>query len=167
ARHYLNIGIETAGFSDDLGTQNSLILSPAIIHDFLLPEYARLFSLYKEKNVIINFHSCGHIEPLIDMFIGLGVDVLNPVQSTANDLRSVAAKVRNRLAVQGAISTDLIMQGTKEGIRSEVKRAISLLGEDGGYFCSPDQYMPFPETQMEIFNEAVYEFGSYENIERT
>lgn len=161
SKHYLNAGIETAGFSDDLGTQNSLILSPDIINEFLLPEYRRLFRIYKEKSVIINFHSCGHIEPLIDMFIELGTDILNPVQSTANDLASISGRVYKKIAVQGAVSTNLIMNGTEDAIRSEVKKVIELLGKDGGYFCSPDQYLPFPETQLKIFNEAVREFGSY------
>jgi hypothetical protein len=28
--------------------------------------------------VLINFHSCGHIMPLLDTFMALGVDILNP-----------------------------------------------------------------------------------------
>ncbi|MGI5854985.1 MAG: hypothetical protein ACOX64_00845 [Candidatus Merdivicinus sp.] len=38
AAHYLQCGIELAEFGDDLGTQNSLLLSPNIIREFLVPE---------------------------------------------------------------------------------------------------------------------------------
>lgn len=73
ARHYLSLGVEMVTMSDDLGTQHGLLLSPTLIHDFLLPEYKRLFDLYKSKGVLVNFHSCGYIEPILDVFMDLGV----------------------------------------------------------------------------------------------
>ena len=53
ARHYLRLGVELVGLSDDLGTQCGLLLSPALISDFLEPEYRRLFALYRPRGVLI------------------------------------------------------------------------------------------------------------------
>ncbi len=63
ARHYAAVGVEMVTMTDDLGTQRGLLLSPQIIEEFLVPEYARLFAFYKERGVLVNFHSCGHILP--------------------------------------------------------------------------------------------------------
>jgi Uroporphyrinogen-III decarboxylase len=161
ASHYIKAGIEMACLGDDLGTQQSLILSPKIIEEFLIPEYRRLFNFYKEKNVLIGFHSCGHIEPLLETFIELGVDVLNPVQASANNLESIGRIVHGRMALQGGISTSVIMDGPIEIIRQEIKRTIDILGKDGGYFCSPDQYIPFPQEHVDAFYRAVEQFGVY------
>jgi uroporphyrinogen decarboxylase len=150
-----------AGLSDDLGTQSSLILSPDIINEFLVPEYERLFSFYKERNILINFHSCGHIEPLLELFMDLGVDVLNPLQATANNLLNVRKVTQGRMALQGGISTAVIMQGPVDRIKDEVRYVINLLGKEGGYFCCPDQGMPFPQENINAVYQALDEYGRY------
>jgi uroporphyrinogen decarboxylase len=165
ARHYLNLGVEMVGMSDDLGTQCGLLLSPEMIRSFLLPEYERLFSVYKQRNVLVSFHSCGHIEPVLDVFMDLGVDILNPVQSTANNLESVRRKTAGRMTLQGGISSGLIATGPIPAIRGEVYRRIWQLGRNGGYFCGPDQGMPWPEAHIQALREAIEEFGCYPILE--
>lgn len=161
ARHYEKAGVEMVELGDDLGTQHSLIISPEIMKEFLVPQYRRLFDFYRERNILIGFHSCGHVEPVLEMFIDLGVDVLNPMQATANNLENVIRKTHGKMAISGGISTGLIMDGPVDNIRAEVKRAIGILGKDGGYFCSPDQGMPFPAQHLEALHRAVEEFGWY------
>ena len=161
AKHYLIAGVEMVSLSDDLGTQCGLLLSPELIHDFLLPEYERLFALYKPRQVLVNFHSCGHIEPVLDVFMGLGVDILNPVQATANDLALVRRKTAGHMALQGGISSGLIASGPPSAIREEVRHRIGELGRNGGYFCAPDQGMPWPEAHIQAVYDAVREFGVY------
>jgi uroporphyrinogen decarboxylase len=161
AAHYVSLGIEVAYLGDDLGTQNSLIVSPTVIADFLVPEYKRLFEFYNAHNVLINFHSCGHIEPVLDTLMALGVDILNPIQVTANDLAAIRRKTQGRMALAGGISTKVLMEGPVGKIRDEVRETIQLLGSQGGYFCSPDQWLPFPPAHYEAFQKAVAEYGSY------
>lgn len=161
AKHYIKLGIEIAHLGDDLGTQSSLILSPQIIQEFLYPEYKRLFDFYGERNVLINFHSCGHIEPLLEFFIDLGVNILNPVQATANDLGKVRSVTQGRMALCGGISSSLLMSGPVSKIKEEVREKINQLGKTGGYFCVPDQSMPYPTEYMKAYQDALQEFGRY------
>jgi uroporphyrinogen decarboxylase len=161
ARHYIDVGVEMVCMSDDLGTQCGLILSPSLINDFLVPEYQRLFALYKPEGVLVNFHSCGHIEPVLNVFISLGVDILNPVQATANDLEVVRRRTAGHMALQGGISSGLIASGPIAAIREQVRRRLWQLGRDGGYFCGPDQGMPWPKAHIQALRDAVAEFGQY------
>mgnify|MGYP000116727414 CR=1 FL=1 len=39
--------------------------------------------------------------------------------------------------------------------------AAELLGREGGYFCSPDQGMPFPEEHIAALREEVESYGVY------
>lgn len=161
ARHYLAVGIEVAGCGDDLGTQAGPLLSPRLIAEFFVPEYRRLFGLYREHGVIISFHSCGHIEPLLPTFLDLGIDVLNPIQASANNLARLREATAGRMALQGGVSSGLVVSGPAEAIRAEVRRALWLLGRDGGYFCGPDQGMPWPAEHMAALSDALDEFGRY------
>jgi len=161
ARHYVAVGVEMVGMGDDLGTQKGLLLSPAIIHEFLVPEYRRLFDFYSERGVLVNFHSCGHITPILEMFIDLGVDVLNPVQATANDLDEVRRLTQGRVALQGGVRSATIVDGPVKAIRDEVARRLWQLGREGGYFCGPDQGMPWPAEHIQALHDAVDVLGRY------
>jgi uroporphyrinogen decarboxylase len=161
ARHYIAAGVEMASLSDDLGTQNRLLLSRQTIEELLVPEYRRLFDLYRRHGVLIRFHSCGHIEPLIDLFIELGVDILNPVQASANDLRAVRERTAGRMALHGGVPSALLMKGPADAIRAEARRCMRALGAEGGYFCAPDQGMPWPEAHFQALKETVENEGRY------
>ncbi len=161
AGHYAKCGIEAARTGGDLGTQVGLLVSPGIMEEFLVPEWRRLIAFYKEREAIITRHCCGHVEPILEMFIDLGIDVLNPIQATANNLEKVREVTGGRLALAGGVSTKLIMEGPPERIRAETRRCMWLLGREGGYFCSPDQGMPFPEGHLEALRETVREHGAY------
>jgi uroporphyrinogen decarboxylase len=165
ARHYLAVGVEIVGMGDDLGTQSRLLLSPKILETFLIPEYKRLFELYKRHGVLISFHSCGHIQPLLSMFIDLGVDILNPVQASANDLNGLRAATKGKMALMGGVSSATIVSGPPEAIREEVAQRMWQLGRDGGYFCSPDQGMPWPDAHIQALQDAVEELGRYPLVE--
>jgi uroporphyrinogen decarboxylase len=91
AQHYIKLGVEMISCTDDLGTQSGPLLGPGIVHEFLVPEYRRLFSLYRQHGVLINFHCCGQLDTVLAPLMDLGVNILNPVQATANDLDKVRA----------------------------------------------------------------------------
>jgi uroporphyrinogen decarboxylase len=161
ARHYAAAGIELAATGDDLGGQSGLLFSRELLEEFFVPEYRRLFGFYKTRGVIINHHTCGHIEPVLDVFMDLGVDILNPIQATANNLAVVRKATQGRMALAGGISTGMVMDGPVERIRIETRRCMWLLGREGGYFCGPDQGMPFPEAHIAALRQTVEEYGTY------
>lgn len=161
ARHYLKLGVTSVGYSDDLGTQVGPLFGLNIFEEFFRPEYERFYSLYKSHGVIVGTHSCGRVDKFIDAWIGLGLDILNPVQATANDLDLVRSRTQGRIALHGGVSNVTITSGPIEAIRREVKQRLWQLGRAGGYFCSADQHMPWPREHWEALAEAVEEFGAY------
>jgi uroporphyrinogen decarboxylase len=161
AEHYVRLGVEFAQLGDDLGAQRGPLLGPRIVDQFLVPEYERLFRFYRERGVLIGFHSCGAVESAIETFVRLGVDVLNPVQATANDLDGIRSRTQGRMALRGGVSSATIMDGPVERIAAEVRERIWQLGRDGGYFCCQDQDLPFPEPHIDALHQAVEEYGQY------
>ncbi len=161
ARHYVKAGVEFANLGDDLGTQNALLLSPEIIAGFLVPEYRRLFQFYQAHGVLINFHSCGHILPIIDIFADLGVDVLNPIQTTANDVDELRRVTQGRMALMGGVNSAVIASGPIDAIRRETRTRLWQLGRNGGYFCRQDQRMPWPVEHYQAYQQTLEQFGNY------
>jgi uroporphyrinogen decarboxylase len=160
-KHYFKLGIEAAFLGDDLGCQNGPLINPAYVAQYMAPEYKRLMSVYTEHNILMEFHSCGSIAAFLDLFIDLKLDVINPVQATANDLEAIRRATMGKLALHGAVSSGLVFKGPPEKIKEAVRNTIHQLGQNGGYFCSPDQGMPYPKAHLDAFQEAVSEYGQY------
>ena len=161
AGHYLKLGIELANCGDDLGTQLGPLLGPEIFGEFLRPQYRRLFDLYKSRGVIINFHSCGKIDTVVEPLMDLGVHILNPVQATANDLDQLRARTQGRMCLSGGVSSATVHRGPVAAIEAEARQRMWQLGRQGGYFCGADQGLPFPKEHTDALSRAVEKYGQY------
>lgn len=88
---------------DDVGMQQSLMMSEEMYVTWLKLRLKRVIDAAKalNPNIIVFYHSCGYVEPLIPHLIEAGIDVLTPsslsawilerfLKSTATRLRSTA-----------------------------------------------------------------------------
>lgn len=159
---YIDLGVDGVSFSEDLGTQRALMVSPQVFREFLKPEYARIFAPVKAAGKLINFHSCGCVQDIVEDLIEVGVDILNPVQARANDLALMKQKAHGRIALMGGIDTQhVLMLGTPDGVEAEVKRVLAILAPGGGCIIGPDQGMPFPRENIEALWRAAERWGRY------
>jgi len=159
---YLEMGVDAVGFSEDLGSQKALMMSPALFREFLLPEYKFAFENVLKEKKIINFHSCGCVSEIAGDLADIGVTILNPIQARANDLYKVKQAVSGKMALQGGIDTHMILKGTPDDVRAEVIRVMEIFKPGGGYICGPDQHFPeFPEDNMQMLWKTAAEFGMY------
>jgi uroporphyrinogen decarboxylase len=159
---YIDLGVDGVGFSEDLGTQRALMISPELFREFIKPEYARVFAPVKAAGKLVNFHSCGCVQDIVEDLIEVGVDILNPVQARANDLSLVKEKARGKLGLMGGIDTQhALMLGTPAEVEAEVKRVLGILAPGGGYIIGPDQGMPFPPENIEALWRAAEKWGWY------
>ena len=159
---YLEMGVDAVSFSEDLGTQKALMMSPAHFREFFIPEYKYAFeNVFKEKKMI-NFHSCGCVTEIARDLAEIGVTVLNPIQARANDLHRIKKNVYGRTALEGGIDTHLIMTGTPNDVKEEVIRVMEILKHGGGYICGPDQYFPdMPDENIQMLWKIAGDVGKY------
>jgi len=159
--------IEIAQLSDDFGTQNNLMISPALFSEFFKPRYKHLIDFIRDRtNAKVLFHSDGAVFDLIDDFIDMGVDVLNPLQPTAAgmDPARIKSDYGKRLAFHGAIDNQqLLPHGSVEEVQETVRRVIDALAPRGGYILAaahiiePDVHV---ENILTVFDTA-REYGTY------
>lgn len=159
---YLALGVDGIGFSEDLGSQRALMISPSLFREFLLPEYGFIFENVIKEKKIINFHSCGCVDAIAGDLASIGITVLNPVQARANDLNRLKALVSSKMALNGGIDTHLLMTGTREQVCTETRRVLDILKPGGGYICGPDQYLPnMPQENLDAMWSTARSYGRY------
>jgi uroporphyrinogen decarboxylase len=126
---------------DDLGTQDRLLMSPQMYRSLLKPIHADYIQFIKERTrAKVFFHTDGDVFDLVEDFIEIGVDVLNPIQTSAGRMSNLAELKRRaagRLVLCGAIDTHRVLPtGTPEDVRAEVRRVMDVLSPGGGYMLS-------------------------------
>ena len=72
--------------TDDLGTQDTGILSPAVYEEMIFPYLRELMGKIKASGKKVLMHSCGAVSAFVPYLIEAGVDALNPVQVSAGGM---------------------------------------------------------------------------------
>jgi len=160
--------IDMIKIGDDLGSQERLLISPRMYRNMLKPLHADLITFIKKRtSAKVFFHTDGDVFDLIEDFIEIGVDVLNPIQTSAGkmaNLKDLKERYGDRLVFCGAVDTQHVLPyGTPEEVRAEVRRVISILGEVGGYMLSSVHTImqEVPPENILAMVDAVEEFGYY------
>ena len=160
--------IDMIKIGDDLGMQNSLLMSPKMYRDIVKPFHTDYISFIKSHTKArVFFHTDGDVFPLIPDFIEMGVDILNPIQTSAgkmSDLHELKKQFGRDIIFCGAIDTHRVLPfGSPDEVRAEVKRVIEILGADGGYMlASVHTIMPdVPPENILAMVDATVKFGSY------
>jgi uroporphyrinogen decarboxylase len=166
----LGDNVDMIKIGDDLGTQESLLMSPDMYREILKPVHADFIQFIKERTKAkIFFHTDGDVVPLIDDFIEMGIDILNPIQTSAGkmaDLANLKKRFGKNIIFCGGIDTHRILPaGTTIEVRDEVKRVMELLGEGGGYMIASVHTImnDVPAENVLAMVDAVEEFGRYPN----
>ena len=164
----LGDNVDIIKIGDDLGTQESLLMSPKMYREILKPIHADYIAFIKKRTKAkVFFHTDGDVFPLIEDFIEMGVDILNPIQTSAgkmSDLAGLKKQFGKNIVFCGGIDTQRILPtGTPAEVRQEVHRVINILGPGGGYMVSSVHTVmnDVPPENVLALVDAVEEFGQY------
>jgi uroporphyrinogen decarboxylase len=164
----LGDNVDIIKIGDDLGIQKGLMISPKMYRDLVKPVHADFIDFIKSRtHAKVMFHSCGDVAPLIDDFIEIGVDILNPVQTSTgsiSDLPALKKQYGKNIVFCGAIDTHRILPyGSAADVRAEVKRVMQILGPGGGYLLGAVHTLmnDVPPENVLAMVDAVEEFGHY------
>jgi uroporphyrinogen decarboxylase len=160
--------VDIVKFADDLGSQQSLLLSPDSYRRIVKPRQAALYAYVKEKyHKKILLHSCGSIRPVIGDLIEIGVDALNPVQLSAKDMEPEKLKAefgKNITFWGGGIDTQSVLnRAGPEEVKRQVKKNLGIFKPGGGYvFAQVHNIMPdVPLENILAMYEAYRENAAY------
>ena len=155
--------IDIIGSGGDLGTQRGMMLSPDLWRNHIKSYSEQLIRPFKDMGLKTFYHSCGSIVPVIEDFIEMGLDILDPIQPKAAEMEPEFLKnsFGTRLTFHGGVDEqELLPFGTAAEVRSEVERLIDILGKDGGYIvCAAHAIQPdTPVENILAMYEAVKQY---------
>ncbi len=163
---YIKEGVDMLWLGDDVGMQNSMLMSPEMWRKYLKPRMKKLIFEFKKQNpnIIIAYHSCGYIIPIIEELIEIGLDVLNPIQPLAMDPAMVKDKFGDRLSFWGSICIQKTLpKGSRQDIFDEVKLRMDTIGKGGGLLIGPAHNVQADTSIENILSlfDAVKKYGNY------
>jgi uroporphyrinogen decarboxylase len=164
----ISMGVDGIWLGDDFGTQQGMIMSPAMWRRLVKESYRRVYGAFKRANpnIVIMQHCDGAVAPILGDWIEVGLEVFNPVQPNVpgHDAAELKRKFGCVLSFWGAIDQQhLLPFGTPAQIEADVREKMRVLGEGGGYMVSPAHIIQedTPLENVEAMIEAVQKHGSY------
>ena len=147
--------------ADDLGMQTGPQISPRMFREVFVPRYKELFSAVKRfSGAKLFMHCCGSIYRLLPDLIDAGVDITNPVQTSAAEMEPKRLKAEFGKDIVfwggGCDNQTVLSHGTVEDVRREVTEKMEILAPGGGFvFSQVHNIVPEtpPENVLAMFDE--------------
>ncbi|HUW18788.1 MAG TPA: uroporphyrinogen decarboxylase family protein [Sedimentisphaerales bacterium] len=161
--------IDIVMIGDDLAGQHGPLFAPKFYRQIVKPRQKKLVrhikSLTKAK---IWYHTCGSCVEYIPDLIDNGVDILNPIQISAErmDPRELKERFGQEMVFWGgAIDTQHVLPfAGPDEVREHVRKNIEIFKPGGGYIFNNVHNIQAgvpPENIVALF-DAAYEYGFYD-----
>ena len=161
-RNAMEAGADGCGFSDDWGGQHAMLVSPAFWREFFKPRYKRMFDVVKSYGGYVHFHTDGYIVDILEDFIEIGVDILNPQHNVMGNAL-VAERIAGRVCVRSDLDCQHILpHGTPAEVEQHVKETIALFGNyNGGLILHGEIEPDTPFENIKAMYTAYEKYSTY------
>jgi len=152
--------------ADDSGTQRGEFIRPELWAEMIKPHYRKLCDwIHQHTEWKTFFHCCGSVYNLLPHFIDAGIDILNPVQTSAANMDP--ARLKQEFGKQlvfwgGGCDTQRVLNsGTPDEIRQHVKDRLAIFKPGSGYVFNQVHNIQanVPPENVIALLDAAYEFG--------
>ncbi len=159
-------GIDFMWIGEDLGTQNSPLISMDTFQKHIKPRHKPFFDLARHYNLPVMIHTCGSSSWAYDEYIAMGLAAADTLQPEARDMSPEYLKRRfgDRLAFHGCISTGgPVAFGTVQETIEYCRRTLEIMMPGGGYCFAPTHALQdnsLTENVVAMY-ETAKECGAY------
>ena len=160
--------VDILSIAHDLGDNRGVTIGAELWRDIYKDAYSKLFRGWRKiTDMKVNLHSCGSIDAILGDLIECGVEVINPVQTSAKNMSPESLKARFGKDVVfwgGAYDAQLIPVESSYGeVYNTVYRNIKLLGEGGNYIFSGVHNLPatLPAHHLRAMIDAYRDARNY------
>lgn len=125
----IDLGVDMIHISDDWGSQNDLLFSPALWRRLIFPNMKRVIDHVHARGVFASLHSDGCVMKVADGIAELGLDLVHPWQENAGmSLDVYREKYADRFALLGGICVQsAIGVMPREKLEAEIRRVFRKL----------------------------------------
>jgi len=155
-------------FADDMGSERAAFFSPDIYRKYFKNRHREMWELIHSKSKCkIFLHSCGSIYELIPDLIDAGLDILNPIQTTAVNMEPDKLKKefgKDLVFWGGCCDTrEVLVKGSPQDVKADVKKRVKILGQNGGLIFNQIHNIlaDVPPQNIKALFEAARLYGQY------
>lgn len=133
-------GVDFLHLGEDLGTQQSPMISLDLYRSFIRPWHEKFVALARSFDLPVMIHTCGSSSWVYEDFIEIGIQVVDTLQPEAVNMSPAYLKKTfgGRLAFHGCISTaGAVSFGSVAQVREECKQTLNVMMPGGGYCFAP------------------------------
>lgn len=154
-------------FGDDLATQEGPYMSPETFDEIIRPYFKAYVDCIRAycPNAFIAHHCCGSAAMLFGRLRECGIQVHDPVQTTARNMSPEQLKdAKPAMGFLGGLDLQHVLPfGTREEVIAHVRRLMANLAPGGGWICAPCHTLPAdvrPENIV-LALQTARELGEY------
>ena len=151
----------------DFGTQRGPLVSPDFYREMLKPFHKRVCDWIHDNTTWKTFmHCCGGIRPLLPDMIDAGIDIMSPVQCSADGMEPEGLKQDfgdDIVFWGGGVDTQSTLSfGTPEDVYNEVSERIRIFSPGGGFVFNAVHNIQAttPVENLRAMIEAVRDAGN-------
>lgn len=160
--------VDILSIAHDLGDNRGVTIGADLWRSIYKPFYQRLFTGWREMTAMkVNLHSCGSVSEILGDLVECGLQVLNPVQTSAAHMSPQELKDRfgkDLVFWGGAYDAQLIPHGASyDEVYRAVAENIRILGKDGGFIFSGVHNLPadLPAEHLRAMLDALRDHREY------
>jgi uroporphyrinogen decarboxylase len=152
----------------DFGDNNGVTIGESLWREIYKPFYKELFTSWRQiTNMKSNLHSCGSVYSILGDLVECGVDILNPIQTSATNMNAI--KIKEEFGSElifwgGAYDSQLFSkEESANEVYEKVSSAIRTLSTGGGYIFSGVHNLPpdMPKHHLEAMIRAWRDVRDY------
>lgn len=162
-RDYIGKNFTSIHLADDFATQEGLLISPILYRRFFRRHYRRLTDLAHSAGLKVEYHCCGSAVGIVPDMIESGIDILNPIQTSARGMspHDLKEEYGRDIAFSGGVDVQTVLPfGTVQEVSDEVRCLLDTIGKGGGYVLQPSHKIQVgtpPQNVVEMV-KAAFEF---------
>jgi uroporphyrinogen-III decarboxylase len=152
--------------SDDSGTQQSGVISPDVFDEMIKPHYKTVCDwVHQNTNWKTFLHSCGSVYDYLPYWIEAGVDIFNPVQISARNMKpeKLVDEFGDKIVFWGGgCDTQYILPfADKDAVKEHVRENLTAFKRCSGFVFSQvhNIQQDVPVENILAMYEAVEKYG--------
>ena len=159
-------GADAILFAEDWGTQDRLMVSPAMWREVFKPEFRALAGRAHDHGMSVLMHSCGKMTDVVADMIECGINCFQFDQPRLHGIEHLAERFGGKATFWFPVDIQKTLQTHDERlIRQEARLLIEKLGGFGGGFIAGyyggNQAIGLEPSVQDIACRAFVEFGTY------
>jgi uroporphyrinogen decarboxylase len=120
---------------DDLGFASGTLVSPAVIREYVLPQYRRLAEIIHAADRLFLLHSCGNLVRIMDELVATGIDAKHSFEDKIMPVEEVQRRWGDRVGLLGGVDMDLLTRGSEQDVRRRTREILTRCASRGTGYC--------------------------------